>query len=123
MTIRLPSVIALKDFVKGSRKPPFTRYNVFLRDRFQCQYCTEFFTMDELTLDHVIPRSKGGLSTWDNVVTCCKTCNLKKSNFLPHEIKMHPLHDPIEPSKTELHRISREATNKYFHDSWRDFLT
>ncbi|WP_082561189.1 HNH endonuclease [Devosia sp. Root685] len=62
--MRLPSVVSLKDYVKPARHPAFTRFNVFLRDRFQCQYCG---SRDDLTFDHVIPRSKGGLTTWANL--------------------------------------------------------
>ena len=62
--MRLPSVVSLKEYVKPSRHPAFTRFNVFLRDRFQCQYCG---SRDDLTFDHVIPRSKGGLTTWKNL--------------------------------------------------------
>jgi hypothetical protein len=63
--MKLPSVVSLKTFVKPSTNPAFTRFNVFLRDRFACQYCGE---RDELTFDHIVPRSRGGLTTWENVV-------------------------------------------------------
>lgn len=62
--MRLPSVVSLKEYVKPPRHPAFTRFNVFLRDRFQCQYCS---ARDDLTFDHVIPRSKGGQTTWANL--------------------------------------------------------
>ncbi len=65
---KLPSVVSLKTYVKPSRTPAFTRFNVFLRDRFTCQYCGAH---EDLTFDHVIPRSKGGQTTWDNVVAAC----------------------------------------------------
>ena len=71
----LPSVVSLKEYVKPARHPAFTRFNVFLRDRFQCQYCG---ARDDLTFDHVIPRSKGGRTTWENVVAACAPCNLRK---------------------------------------------
>lgn len=73
--MRLPSVVSLKDYVKPARTPAFTRFNVFLRDRFQCQYCG---IGSDLTFDHVVPRSRGGRTTWDNVVTACSLCNLRK---------------------------------------------
>ena len=66
--MRLPSVVSLKSYVKPSRFPAFTRFNVFLRDRFTCQYCGD---RDDLTFDHVIPRSKGGVTSWENVVAAC----------------------------------------------------
>ena len=81
--MRLPSVIALKEFVLQSRRPAFTRFNVFLRDRFSCQYCAQQFRPEALTFDHLIPKSRGGKTTWENVVTACCKCNLRKGNFLP----------------------------------------
>ncbi|MFT8336794.1 MAG: HNH endonuclease, partial [Acetobacter orientalis] len=80
---RLPSVIALKDYIPSARKPAFTRFNVFLRDNFSCQYCGEKFPTHDLTFDHVIPRCKGGRTTWENVVTACGVCNLRKGPHLP----------------------------------------
>lgn len=65
--MKLPSVIALKEFVPQSRRPAFTRFNVFLRDRFSCQYCDTRFPTQELTFDHVIPRSRGGRTSWENL--------------------------------------------------------
>jgi 5-methylcytosine-specific restriction endonuclease McrA len=82
--MRLPSVVSLKAYVRPTRHPAFTRFNVFLRDRFTCQYCGEH---DELTFDHVIPRSKGGATTWENVVAACSPCNLRKSDRLPDEAR------------------------------------
>ena len=82
--MRLPSVIALKEFVPLNRRPAFTRFNVFLRDSFACQYCRRCCPTHELTFDHVVPRSRGGRTTWTNVVTACQSCNLLKGNRLPH---------------------------------------
>src|ERR1700712_2244689 len=93
--MRLPSVVSLKTYVRPTRNPAFTRFNVFLRDRFQCQYCT---SKEDLTFDHVIPRSRGGRTTWDNVVAACATCNLRKANRLPREIKMFPQQKPFQPT-------------------------
>ena len=75
----LPSVIALKNFVKPQSNPNFTRFNVFLRDRFACQYCG---SKKDLTFDHLLPRSKGGKTNWENVVTACSSCNVKKGGRL-----------------------------------------
>ncbi len=84
---RLPSVVSLKTYVKPSRHPAFTRFNVFLRDRFTCQYCG---ARDDLTFDHLVPRSKGGQTTWDNVVTACSPCNLRKGGRMPREVECGP---------------------------------
>ncbi len=85
--MRLPSVVSLKSYVKPTRFPAFTRFNVFLRDRFTCQYCGE---REDLTFDHVVPRSKGGITTWENVVAACSECNLRKADMLPAKARMWP---------------------------------
>lgn len=79
-SMKLPSVVSLKAYVKPSRYPAFTRFNVFLRDRFQCQYCG---TPEDLTFDHVVPRHRGGATTWENVVAACSPCNLRKGGMMP----------------------------------------
>ena len=78
LEMKLPSVVSLKTFVKPSTHPAFTRFNVFLRDRFSCQYCG---ARDDLTFDHLVPRSRGGHTTWINVVAACSPCNLRKGNM------------------------------------------
>lgn len=120
--MRLPSVISLKEYVPASRRPAFTRFNVFLRDRFTCQYCGDRFPSHDLTFDHVIPRSKGGRTTWDNVVTACAPCNLAKGNRLPREARMHPLTPPHQPSSFLLQEHGRAFPPNFLHESWRDFL-
>ena len=71
LQLRLPSVISLRDYVPPTPRPAFTRFNVFLRDRFTCRYCGEPGPAHQLTFDHVVPRSRGGRTTWENVVTAC----------------------------------------------------
>ena len=121
-SMRLPSVIALKTYIPLSRRPAFTRFNVFLRDRFMCQYCASPHPASELTFDHVIPRSRGGRTTWDNVVTACTGCNLRKGNKLPKEVGLHPRRAPIEPSNHLLQHNGRAFPPNYLHESWRDYL-
>jgi len=70
--IRIPSVVVLKDYVRPRKEVAFTRFNLFLRDGFECQYCG---AKGELTFDHVIPRSKGGITSWENGVAACALCN------------------------------------------------
>jgi 5-methylcytosine-specific restriction endonuclease McrA len=120
--MKLPSVIALREYVSPSRYPAFTRFNVFLRDSFSCQYCTHRKPTPELTFDHVVPRSKGGHTTWDNVVTACGSCNTKKGNRLPDQCGMHPHRMPWRPKSAELQENGRAFPPNYLHDSWRDFL-
>jgi 5-methylcytosine-specific restriction endonuclease McrA len=75
--IRIPSVVVLKDYVKPQKRVAFTRFNLFLRDQFCCQYCG---AKGDLTFDHVLPRSRGGITSWDNVVAACSPCNLRKGS-------------------------------------------
>jgi 5-methylcytosine-specific restriction endonuclease McrA len=117
--MRLPSVVSLKTYVKPSRNPAFTRFNVFLRDRFSCQYCG---ATDDLTFDHVIPRSRGGLTTWENVLTACACCNLKKGSRLPREAHMVPSYEPFRPTVFDLHAAGRHFPPNYLHESWLDYL-
>ncbi len=120
--IRLPSVIALKEYVPSARRPAFTRFNVFLRDRFCCQYCGAAFPTHELTFDHVVPRCKGGRTIWTNVVTACSSCNLRKGSHMPRECGMHPLTRPFQPSAFQLQENGRAFPPGFLHESWRDFL-
>lgn len=118
----LPSVISLKEYIPSARRPAFTRFNVFLRDRFSCQYCGESLPTHDLTFDHVVPRSRGGHTTWENVVTACSPCNLAKGNRLPREVAMIPLTRPVMPTSFQLQEHGRAFPPNYLHESWRDFL-
>jgi len=120
--MQLPSVISLKEYVQASRRPAFTRFNVFLRDRFTCQYCNEPFPTPDLTFDHVIPRSKGGRTEWTNVVTACSKCNLRKGNMSVREAGMIIHRKPVQPNNYLLQEIGRGFPPNYLHESWRDFL-
>jgi len=119
---KLPSVICLKKYAPMDRSPAFTRFNVFLRDRFMCQYCGAPNPTNDLTFDHIVPRSKGGRTTWQNVVTACAHCNLVKGNRLPHVAGMFPKHRPFRPSSHQLQEIGRAFPPNYLHESWRDYL-
>ncbi len=120
--MKLPSVIALKEYVQPRHKPAFTRFNVFLRDQWECQYCGNIFKTHALTFDHVIPRSRGGQTTWENIVAACNDCNVKKGNKMPRECKMHPLRTPTEPSIYELQENGRAFPPNFLHESWSDYL-
>lgn len=122
LRMKLPSVIALKEFIPATRRPAFTRFNVFLRDSFECQYCGHGKATHDLTFDHVIPRSRGGRTTWDNVVTACGPCNLRKGNLLPKECRMHPRQPARQPTSWELQENGRSFPPNYLHESWRDYL-
>ena len=118
-SMKLPSVVSLKSYVAQDRPPAFTRFNLFLRDAFTCQYCTKD---TELTFDHVIPRSRGGRTTWENIVTACARCNLAKGGRTPHEAHMHPRHKPRRPSAYELQERGRRFPPHHLHESWLDYL-
>lgn len=117
--MRLPSVVSLKTYVKPSRNPAFTRFNVFLRDRFRCQYCG---ATEDLTFDHLVPRSKGGQTTWENVLAACSPCNLRKGSKTVRESGMQPMQYPFAPSIQDLHSNGRLFPPNYLHESWMDYL-
>jgi len=120
--MRLPAVLALKEYAPMKETPPFTRYNVYLRDQWRCQYCGDDFRTHELTFDHVIPRSRGGRTSWSNIVAACHCCNLRKGDRLPGEIGMHPLVSPRQPTFFELQSRARKYPPNFLHESWRDYL-
>jgi 5-methylcytosine-specific restriction endonuclease McrA len=120
--VRVPSVISLKAYVSMSRRPAFTRFNVFLRDAFSCQYCGGDFPTELLTFDHVVPRSRGGKTLWTNVVTACEPCNLRKGHRLPRESRVYPRRPPVVPTNYQLQENGRAFPPNYLHESWRDFL-
>lgn len=93
----LPKVLRL--FVKhqASKRVHFTRHNVFWRDKFQCQYCLSKLPAQKLTLDHVIPASRGGQTSWENIVSSCASCNTKKGAKTPDEARMKLHKIPMEP--------------------------
>ena len=118
-SMKIPSVIALKKYIPISKKPPFTRFNLFLRDNFSCQYCG---SNEELTFDHLLPRSKGGETHWDNVVTACSACNVKKGGKLLKSSGMQLNQHPYQPSTEDLHRNGKNFPPNYLHKSWMDYL-
>ena len=119
---KLPSVLVLKEYVPTARKPAFTRFNVFLRDEWHCQYCGSKERTSELTFDHVIPKSRGGKTSWTNIVTACRPCNTEKGHKLPRECKMFPIMEPVQPSIYELQDKGRKFPPNFLHKSWGDFL-
>jgi 5-methylcytosine-specific restriction endonuclease McrA len=118
-TMARPVVIRLVTYVKiprdaHSRK--ITRRAVFARDGWSCQYCGS--KHGTLTVDHVIPRSKGGGSTWDNIVTCCAPCNRRKGDRLPKQADMHPRNAPKPPAAT----IFVHVATPRVPDAWQQYL-
>lgn len=98
VTVKLPAVIKLTRFLKPiPKRVKFSRQNLFFRDAYTCQYCHRPFPSSQLTYDHVVPRSKGGKTSWTNVVTSCIRCNLKKGNKPLHSLNYRLLKPPEEP--------------------------
>ncbi len=122
-TFEVPSVVALKRYRKR-RKVAFTRYHLFLRDEFACQYCGRRLPAKELTFDHVIPRSKGGRSAWLNIVACCGEDNLRKGSKTPEQAGLKLLRQPFEPSPFQLDSIAKRLApyTEDLHQTWLDFL-
>lgn len=117
--IRIPSVVVLKDYVKPAKSTAFTRFNLFLRDEFTCQYCG---AKGDMTFDHVIPRARGGRTVWENVVAACGPCNLKKGSKLLQHTSMRLRRPPRRPEGEELRNTGRKFPPNHLHESWMDFL-
>ncbi|MCX5867569.1 MAG: HNH endonuclease [Proteobacteria bacterium] len=118
--IRVPRVIALTSFDRFPRRTVrFSRINILARDQNTCQYCGKRFTRTDLNLDHVNPRSRGGLSTWENVVTSCIACNRKKAGRTPAEAGMKLIKKPVRPKWTPLYRLPLVNTP---YKEWQLFL-
>ncbi len=118
-TIRIPSVVVLRDYVKPQKRVAFTRFNLFLRDEFRCQYCG---ARGDLTFDHVVPRASGGITSWENVVAACARCNLRKGSKTLKQMGMHLRKPPRQPDAEGLRNIGRKFPPNHLHESWMDFL-
>ena len=120
LALRIPKIIVLSLYDRLPRKEvKFTRHNVFLRDKFTCQYCGDQFAERDLNLDHVVPRDKGGKTTWENIVTSCIRCNTRKANKMPHEVNMTLLREPRTPRWRPLFGLRSDTPTDA---SWRQFL-
>jgi len=119
----IPAVVALKSYRKR-KNAAFTRYHVFLRDEFTCQYCGNRYAAKDLTFDHVIPRSKGGQSVWSNIVASCGPDNFRKGNLTPKQAGMRLLRQPFQPTVHQLDAVARRLpyTKGELHQTWMDFL-
>jgi 5-methylcytosine-specific restriction endonuclease McrA len=98
LRIRVPKVLLLRQYDQlPAQEVKFTRENLFERDSYRCQYCGHAFEAKELNMDHVIPRDRGGRTSWENIVTSCIQCNSRKANRLPHQASMHLIRKPERP--------------------------
>jgi 5-methylcytosine-specific restriction endonuclease McrA len=119
MEIRVPSVVVLREYVKPRKRVAFTRFNLFLRDEFSCQYCG---AKQDLTFDHVLPRKLGGVTSWENVVAACAPCNLKKGSKTLRESGLKLKRTPRQPDAEQLRNRGRMFPPNHLHDSWLDYL-
>jgi 5-methylcytosine-specific restriction endonuclease McrA len=118
--IRVPRVILLLVFDRMPKKEvKFTRHNIFERDRNTCQYCGHIFDRRELNLDHVVPRDRGGPTSWENIVCSCVPCNTRKGNRTPLEAGLHLIRKPKRPKWRPFVQVSVGIVG---HDSWKHFL-
>jgi 5-methylcytosine-specific restriction endonuclease McrA len=117
----VPSVIRLIEYVRiPYERKELSRRNVLLRDGFACQYCARKLNSAELTIDHVIPRARGGRTSWDNVVTCCRKCNARKGDRMPEEAGMKLLKHHQALSWRVGHQILVHLGRH--QESWRKYL-
>ena len=122
-SLKLPSVIRLLRYVRIKKRfeyVPFSRANIYARDGYSCQYCAHKFPTQELTFDHVVPVSQGGRKDWDNIVTCCVSCNRRKGGRTPEEARMRLVKPPRRPDSAPAIRITIGL--RHAPDSWRDYL-
>jgi 5-methylcytosine-specific restriction endonuclease McrA len=118
--IQVPRVIRLLFYDRLPKQTiRFNRRNIFARDANRCQYCGRRFPTSELSLDHVIPRSRGGETSWENIVCSCVKCNVKKGGRTPHEASMQLIRPPVRPKRSPLLSI-KLGNPKY--ESWKTFL-
>lgn len=116
----LPTVIRLRHYVRVPYKEiPLTRRNILHRDGHACQYCG--YTGEDLTLDHVIPRSRGGMDTWENMVTACVRCNVKKGNRTPKEASMPLRTTPRRPYSSLYFEVAKHLKNGR-NQEWRKYV-
>ena len=120
LSLRIPKVLLLRIYDRlPIHEMKFNRQNLFERDGFRCQYCTRAFLSKDLNLDHVIPRDRGGKTSWENVVTSCIRCNSRKGNRLPHEAGMRLVRRPQRPRWRPF--VSSLAEDRC-DDSWIQFM-
>ncbi len=119
--IRVPRVVVLTAYDRVPRRNVrFCRRNIFVRDRNTCQYCGKIFPTNELNLDHVIPRSRGGMTTWENIVCSCISCNKRKGGVLPEQAGMRLIRKPKRPQWAHQFAFSPRTS---IHREWLPFLS
>ncbi|MHC5020864.1 MAG: HNH endonuclease [Planctomycetota bacterium] len=121
LSVRVPRVIRLLGYDKLPRQSvKFNRRNVFARDANQCQYCSKRLPTSELTLDHVVPRSQGGPTSWENLVCACVPCNTRKGGRTPKQARMALLQKPVRPKRNPLLQLTLGSPR---YKSWKQFVS
>lgn len=123
LSLELPSVLRLRCRVRVARhihQVPFSRANIYLRDKYRCQYCARQLPHSELTFDHVIPVSKGGRKGWENIVTCCIACNRRKGGRTPAQAGLELVRKPKRPTHLPAYTVTYGLSE--VPPSWRDYL-
>lgn len=124
MTMGMPRVIVVRNAWQRRKRQsvPFSRRNILIRDEHSCQYCGHELTLSEFTLDHVVPRSKGGISSWLNLVAACIRCNKKKAGETLKESGMKLLRAPVEPKANDP-RFNFKLHVHVLRPEWRDYAS
>jgi 5-methylcytosine-specific restriction endonuclease McrA len=120
MVFKMPAVVRLINaFKRHKKRVKFSKVNVFARDNFKCQYCGTKGTASTLTQDHVVPRSQGGKTVWENIVTCCSDCNAKKANRTPRQARMKLRKQPFRPDWVPI--FSVQIRGARIPDQWSPY--
>ncbi len=122
-TLKLPSILRLLKLARvrrSSREVRFSRANIYLRDKYTCQYCGAKYPAEDLTFDHVSPQVQGGEATWENIVTACLACNNRKGGRTPQEAGMRLVRQPVKPRWVPVVTLTIGVKNAPL--SWRDYL-
>ncbi len=117
MKMKVPSTIMLKNYHNIKHSIQLSRSNIFLRDGNTCQYCGQVFKKRELTIDHVIPRARGGANSWENLVTACSPCNLFKGCK-----EIEPINKPVLPTIRIMLKQYQQLGSKSWANSWKNYL-
>jgi 5-methylcytosine-specific restriction endonuclease McrA len=118
----MPSIVrVLHQFKRDRVRVKFSRLNIYARDKFTCQFCGQRFASEDLTFDHVVPRSRGGKTTWENIVTACVGCNMQKADRTPAEAKMHLLRQPRKPAYLPAMTVKMDA--RQLPEEWKPYWT
>ena len=119
--IKIPAVVRLLSRVRRKKAVRFSRMNVLTRDNWACQYCGKKLATRKLNYDHVVPRSRGGKTVWENIVTCCYPCNAKKDNKTPQEAGMVLRKHPYKPRSLPVVAFHLEAGDSV-PEMWRNYI-